>query len=403
VASALAYSVLFTVLALLKFETFHATFGDLGLENHILWLLAHGGLPMYDQSGFSTVYAFNYQKPLVLLFLPFYALDPQIGFLLTVQSFVLGMAAVPLYFFAREKLGRPWTAAFVGVSYLFYFPVASANLFDFHYEAFLPLFFFLLMLAWAKHWRRGMYIAALLCAFINPLPLISTVLFLLYLPLEGWRPSALRPSAVREYVQRLFDDHLRAATLVFLIGLLILYKAIGSLPLAGVGVSAGGLSPTQLVLFDVNGKLYLFLLLFGALAFLPLFDRLTLVLLLPYAAFAFYSADSANWQPFGLAYTALAVGPLYLGVTRVLAARLRESDAAARAVPGPVGPRPNDSGRRYRRALDTSDPRVVFAAVVVVFGLVYFPVSPINAYVSGGYFAGNHDLADITAETRSSD
>jgi uncharacterized membrane protein len=400
-SSALAYSLLFSVLAILKFDTFNATFGDLGLENHILWLLAHGGFPEYDQSGFSTVYAFNYQKPVVLLFLPFYAIDPQIPFLLTVQSFMLGMAAVPLYFFARARLARPWTAALVGVSYLFYFPVASANLFDFHYEAFMPMFFFLLLLAWAKQWRYGTYVAALLCASINPLPLVTIILFLLYLPLDGWRPATRGLRTFRDYLRRLMADEIRVGVLVLLFGLLVVYKAIGSLPLAGVGVSGMPLSPTQLVLFDVNAKLYLFLLLFGALAFLPLFDRMSLVLLLPYVAFAFYSADSANWQPFGLAYTVLAVGPMYLGVTRALAVRLRERELRAPADTAAT-PAPDGGPRRRRWTLDTSDPRVVLGAVVVVFALVYFPLSPVNDYVSGGYFAGNHNLAGITTETSAS-
>lgn len=396
VAASVTYSLLLTALTILKFESFHATFGDLGLENHILWLLAHGGLTSYDQSGFATVYAFNFQKPIVLVFLPFYALVPQITFLLAVQSFILGSAAIPLYMFARERLRRPWTSALVGASYLFYFPVASANLFDFHYEAFMPLFFFLMLFSWAKGWRRGMYAAALLCASINPLPLITVILFLLYLPLEGWlTPDSLR-RAIRDYFRRFIDDPVRVGIVALLLAALVIYKAIGSLPLAGVGSSGAGLSPVEIVLFDVNAKLFLFLLLFGALAFLPLFDRMTLVLLLPYVGFAFYSANSADWQPFGLAYTALAAGPLYLGVTRVLGQRLGERTGSESHVAKRTEPAVGVAKRPPRWRVDTSDPRLVFASVVLVFAIVYFPVSPVNAYVSGGYFAGNHGFSEIT-------
>jgi uncharacterized membrane protein len=399
IAAAGAYAVLFTDLSLLKLETFHATFGDLGLENHILWLLSHGGFATYNDSGFATVYAFNYQKPIALLVLPFYALDPQLSFLLTLQSFILGLAALPLYFFARDRTKSAWTGGLVALTYLAYFPVASANLFDFHYEAFTPLFFFLLLLSWERGWRRAMYLSCLLCASINPLPLVMMVLFLLYLPLEGYRLERPAIPFARDYLRRLSSDPARVGMLVLLLGLLGLYKVIGSLPLAGVGGAAAGLTPTGILLFDVNAKLSLFLLLFGALAFLPLFDRMGLVLLLPYVGFAFYSANSANWQAFGLAYTTLAIGPLYLGLVNVLARHLDERRIVNAALSVPVVGLSDADRRRYRRGSRMSDPRVVAAAVAVVFTLVYFPISPLNAYVAGGYFSGNHDLAGITTVT----
>lgn len=39
------------------------------------------------------------------------------------------------------------------------------------------------------------------------------------------------------------------------------------------------------------------------------------------------------------------------------------------------------------------------ALSTVLFALVFFPISPVNGYVAGGYFAGNHDVANITDST----
>ena len=396
--ASLGYSILLSDLSILKYESFNATFGDLGLNNHVLWLLSHGGLTEYYQSGFSSVYAFNYQKPIYLIFAPFYALDPTIQFLLVTQSFFLGFAAVPLYLMCRRTSKSEWISALVATSYLVYFPIAGANLFDWHEMSFLPMFFFAMLYFWVSNNRTGMYVAGVLYSTINPLTLLTFLFFIIYEPLEKQLADSSRPffSRFERYLRVLYSDRLRIGVAAGLVATLLFYVAIGSLPTAGASLGTTNGSLVGNLLVGVNSKLTIFLFLFGALAFLPLFDRLALVTLLPYAAFVFASSNSANWAIFGLAYPLMAVGPLYLGVTNVLARDFTETSDAATVAPRSEEGRRRDNWRKFNSNRSGARHAYALVAIAIVFGLVYFPGSPVNPYVSGGYFSGNHNLANIT-------
>ena len=53
----------------------------------------------------------------VFVWLPFYALWPGAESLLIYQSAAMGLAAIPLYLFARTQIPR-WSAALVALAYL---------------------------------------------------------------------------------------------------------------------------------------------------------------------------------------------------------------------------------------------------------------------------------------------
>lgn len=394
------YTSILTWLSLLKYESFHATFGDLGLNNHILWLLSHGGYSEYSQSGFASVYPFTIDKPIYFLLTPFYALDPTISFLLVLQSVVLGFAALPLFLFTRRRAHSEWIGALVSISYLLYFPVAGGNLFDWHEMSFCPLFFFSMLYFWSVSRPFWMYVFALLYASIDPLALVTVFLFVLFLPIEssGWKREI--SGLIGDLFRGVAGDRVRLAFLSSLLALLVLYSLLGGVRIGGVGIAPAGTSPLAILLYSVNAKITLFLFLLGALAFLPLFDRLALVTLLPYAGFVFYSTDSSNWAIFGLAYPLLAVGPLYLGVANVLARRLTLPQSPTSASSG-VESRSVTANRRFSLSHATPPSAEISALVLVtvVFGGIYFPVSPVNQYVSGGYWSGNHQFQDITSIT----
>jgi uncharacterized membrane protein len=119
---------------------------DLGIYDSLLWNMLHGGsffkTPPWAGPGRS--HFGNHAEFFAYVLLPFYAIRPNGGTLLIIQSAILGSAAIPLYKLARRHIPA-WPACVLALSYLMYPALHGANLFEFH---FLPLGPFLLWWAW---------------------------------------------------------------------------------------------------------------------------------------------------------------------------------------------------------------------------------------------------------------
>ncbi len=136
-AGVAAYTLYFSFHTLQTHYRFGTASFDLGLEDNLVWNAARGG-PLFKMAplggpdsthaGYHQTY-FAYVIALVYRFFP----GPQT--LLVVQAFLMGAAAIPLFFLARKPLGS-WTGCLIGWLYLLYPPLHGAALYDFHY---LPL------------------------------------------------------------------------------------------------------------------------------------------------------------------------------------------------------------------------------------------------------------------------
>lgn len=104
---------------------------DLGINNNLLY----GGL--YGHINESTVifpddpakYLANHVKWGLYAFLPIYAVFPRPETLLIIQSIFIGLGAVPLYLFCRDRLPVWWAVA-LSLAYLSYYPLHGANFYE---------------------------------------------------------------------------------------------------------------------------------------------------------------------------------------------------------------------------------------------------------------------------------
>ncbi len=104
---------------------------DLGINNNLLY----GGLSGHINE--STVifpedpakYLANHVKWGLYAFLPIYAAFPRPETLLIIQSIFLGLGAIPLYLFCRDRLPQWWAVA-IALAYLSYYPLHSANFYE---------------------------------------------------------------------------------------------------------------------------------------------------------------------------------------------------------------------------------------------------------------------------------
>lgn len=128
------FAIAYGWLSITRHQRFNSTGYDLAINEQIVWNTLHGRFfassPEVDNS-----FADHF-RPFLLAVVPFYAIFPSPLTLLVLQTLVLAMGAVPLYYLARHKLSSSVVALGVASAYLLYPSVGFVARFDFHIEAF---------------------------------------------------------------------------------------------------------------------------------------------------------------------------------------------------------------------------------------------------------------------------
>ncbi len=387
VAVAVFFAVSFA-LSWLRAVELQTTTWDEGLYQQALWSTVHGR-PFFETAdvetgGFGSLLQVH---SVFVLFLvaPLYGLVPSQLTLFAVQSAAVALAAVPLFWLARDLTGSPKLGLVAGLAYLGWTPVLASVLYDFHPEAFLPVELFSLALLWQRARYGlgfGVAVATFLTFDIGPILVASVAVFALITPPGGSAASFpaggaglrhfRRSDALR---RRLASPRVRASlgllvagiaayeTLVlvrtdYLTGLLGTYPlasaptgyVIGSTP-AAVGLSWGNFA------FGFGNKLAYWLVVLGLLAFVPLLAPRALVLSLPWLGFTFFSSN-LNYVTLGFQYgfivaaSGLVAFAYALPVLRPLLQRWVEGEprSSTRRWAG-AGPRTSLSLRRYALVL----------------------------------------------------
>lgn len=182
--AATAYTLCFSYFTLLNDYTFNTYGWDLGIFNQAFWTTLHNGKFFYytaeliaNPSG--SFFGVHF-SPILFLLLPVYALYPARQTLLVVQSLVLALGVVPLYKLVMHVLKSRFASLVFVLVYLMYPPLQGINWFDFHVQAFLPVFFFSAVYFLEKQNWKGYFLfiilslmceehVALIVLFIGPL------------------------------------------------------------------------------------------------------------------------------------------------------------------------------------------------------------------------------------------
>lgn len=115
---------------------------DLAIEDNILWNLLHGGAFFHASPVFGpTGSHFGRHATLIsYALLPLYALHQDPETLHVLQAVLLGAAAMPLFLFARRRIGAA-PAASIALVYLLHPAIEESNLFEMQYTKLAPAFF----------------------------------------------------------------------------------------------------------------------------------------------------------------------------------------------------------------------------------------------------------------------
>lgn len=344
----LAISIYFgasLALSCLRLLEFTDTNWDLGIFQQALWTTTHGYVffEVGDWEGYATASFLQvHPTPILYLLVPVYAALPSPVTLLAIQSGAVALAALPLYQLGRRVLADSRRAVAMAVLYLAYAPILTANLYDFHLEAFLPLELFLLFLLWVEgRYLWGIVVAVATFATLEVTPFFVAALAVYFLiprirradgagpnveEIAGGSPRGSPWGKLRLYLAerkvRWSLLLLFASALAYLLLRTFEWWVLPALlgvppqPPAGTSAIAGPASASGLGLSWAFGanldlKLGFWLLLVGLLGFLPLFSPRALVLLIPWFGFTMQS-DHLAWVQLGYQYGFLAGVPLVL-------------------------------------------------------------------------------------------
>jgi uncharacterized membrane protein len=294
-AAIFSYIVVLSVLTSFKFYCFQSLAFDFGIFVQVFWNTLHGHF-MFSQPRAGPLYAPSFLgvhfSPLVLILLPFYALIQSPYTLLVLQAIALALPALFIYKIAVRISGKETVALLFAIGYLVYPGTLWSNWYDFHVEAFVPLFLSMAFYYYLKGNKLGLVISMLM--------MLTTLESAVYIDLAFVVYIALREVLKRRKAQpdrNVIDKSLIIALLIVVSVSVIYYLASESI-MNSVWPQRQVLAP--LPLFGIQTfnnfllKISYIAILTAPLAFLPFASPLELLPAAPYLFLALVT----DYQPY---------------------------------------------------------------------------------------------------------
>jgi uncharacterized membrane protein len=310
------YAIVFGMLSVARYDTFHATTFDLGIMAQVTWNTAQGrwfetSIDRATNAELIGSYLGNHVRPILLLLAPAYRLWPDPRLLLILQGVALGGAAFPLFWIVRRQIADSGVALLIACCYLAYPALGFLNLVDFHPVAFsIPCIF---VAYWALQGERpGLFWVAVLLALSTKEEMV--------VPVAAW--GLVNVLGRKRWRLGLGLMILAGAWTALCFGLIIpsfnagqpyrfwqLWAASAPAYQGGTAQSVGRASFATVALFLIH--------LFLPLGFLPFFGPASLAVALPSLGYLLLGERPA-FHSIGYQYPAVLIPWFFLAVTEGL-------------------------------------------------------------------------------------
>jgi len=126
------YILVFGTLTILKHQALQTTAFDLGTMDQSIWNTSQGRILRVTIQPGVDIRLVGHVEPILLVISLFYLLysDPQV--LLALQTIIVALGALPIYWLAKEHLKSDLAALVFPLAFLLFSPLEAANMFDFH-------------------------------------------------------------------------------------------------------------------------------------------------------------------------------------------------------------------------------------------------------------------------------
>jgi len=316
-----------------------------------------------------------------------YAVWPSAFTLFAIQDLALALAALPLYAIARRVTQSPRLAVVIAGVYLVWLP-AFSGIFSFHWEAFIPLEFFLFFWLWLTERYRlavPVVVVAYLTLEVMPILLFFAALYFLIpwlIPLgrllrtevpriaQGDVPiSAPFRAVIAQCALALRSRPRLLASLYLLIGSATAYLLLHGFvtnggPLLGLPALPAKYvipitRPVYAAVFTVKNletawqaKLVFWLVIYGTLAMLPILAPRTLVLAVPWIILSLFA--TSGYYRMGDQYAFVTAAVVFIGFVYGVARLKRWAETVPTEAESPSRPGSETEGvlRRTQEILD---------------------------------------------------
>ncbi len=183
------YSVYFSFFTIIRHQRLLSAYYDLGIMDQTVYNTYRGRfLELTDPVGDSNIKRMAIHNDILLALLaPFYFIHQGPETLLVLQSVILALGAIPLYWLVIKVLKSKLFGLIIAFSYLLYPPLQRANIFDFHAVTLATsLLLFMFYFAYVKKYFLS-FIFFILAVLSKENVTLTTAMFGLYLVYKGLR------------------------------------------------------------------------------------------------------------------------------------------------------------------------------------------------------------------------
>lgn len=168
IAAIAGYIVIITYLSILRLESFSASVYDLGIMIQTIWNTSQGYLLQESVNmGYPMMrFWMAHWEFIYVLIALIYKLLPSTYTILFLQTAVVGLGALPIYWLAKEKLHHEPIAFAFALGYLLYPAIQNANLADVHGVTFAASFL-LYAFYFLQQRRRGLFALFAILAMLS--------------------------------------------------------------------------------------------------------------------------------------------------------------------------------------------------------------------------------------------
>ncbi len=161
------FIIIFSYLSFARHDSLKSYMNDLGAIEQVIWNTLNGNFFEGSSVMLAESVDYNYLGAhfgiILVLIAPFYWLFSSPKTLLFIQVFLVGLAGLPLYWLAKEKLKSSWAGIVFLISYLSYPAIQNALLYDFH-EVVLAAPFIIFALYFLEKNKKAPFIVFLILA-----------------------------------------------------------------------------------------------------------------------------------------------------------------------------------------------------------------------------------------------
>ena len=324
----LSFTTLFSYLSLLRYQNFFTTNWDMGIAMQMLWTNTHGyllretaDLMGYGTPSFLEIHSTYIALPLSLI----YYLYPKALTIFVMQALAISLSVIPLNEISKKHVDDARVRLLIAVVYLLSFPMVSGLLYDFHWEAFIPLEFFIFFLYLSE--KKFIYSAFMLV--IGSLTLevfpVLAVGVIIYFAMSEYD---LNPLHVLQLLKkRDFRSYFYLLVLTVIIYFLVRVGQSIIVPLfvsnspnvSTLGSTiASPVSSISVSFYSLGTSAIYWLLIFFSFLFIPMLKPKTLVMSLPWMFNSIILSSSFS-SFFGNQYAIIAMPPIVIGFILSLA------------------------------------------------------------------------------------